>query len=109
LTVIVSGGIIRSTRHITGDVGMNVHLGETLEKFVGELIESGLYQSQSEVIREGLRLLKEREDLRKLKLEELRSDIRKGIDQLDRGEGVPFDAEAIKAEGRRRLAQQRNE
>ncbi len=84
---------------------MNVHLGETLDKFVAELIDSGLYQSQSEVIREGLRLLKEREDLRKLKLEELRRDIRKGIDQLDRGEGIPFDPEEIKAEGRKRLAQ----
>jgi antitoxin ParD1/3/4 len=35
---------------------MNVHLGETSDKFVAELLESGLYQSQSEVIREGLRL-----------------------------------------------------
>lgn len=36
---------------------MNVHLGETFDQFVTELIESGLYQSQSEVLREGLRLL----------------------------------------------------
>ncbi len=85
---------------------MNVHLGETFDKFVAELIASGLYQSQSEVIRDGLRLLKEREDLRKLKLEELRREVRIGIDQLDRGESVPFDAEAIKAEGKKRLAQQ---
>ncbi|BAZ00463.1 hypothetical protein NIES37_44550 [Tolypothrix tenuis PCC 7101] len=81
---------------------MNVHLGETLDKFVAELIASGLYQSQSEVIREGLRLLKEREDLRKLKLEELRRDIHKGIDQLERGEFITYTstqdlAEEIKA------------
>ena len=86
---------------------MNVHLGETFNKFVAELIASGLYQSQSEVIQEGLRLLKEQEDLRKLKLEELRREIHKGIDSLERGEGTPFDVEEIKAEGRQRLAQKR--
>ncbi|KAB8314899.1 type II toxin-antitoxin system ParD family antitoxin [Tolypothrix campylonemoides VB511288] len=85
---------------------MNVHLGETFDKFVAELIESGLYQSQSEVIREGLRLLKEREDLRKLKLEALRHEVQIGIDQLDRGEGIAFDVEKIKAEGSKRLAQE---
>ncbi len=86
---------------------MNVHIGETFDKFVGELIASGLYQSQSEVVREGLRLLKEREDLRKLRLEELRCEIQVGIDQANRGELVPFDIEDIKVEGRRRLAEER--
>ncbi|MBD2212920.1 type II toxin-antitoxin system ParD family antitoxin [Nostoc linckia FACHB-104] len=91
---------------------MNVHLGETLDNFVAELIASGLYQSQSEVIREGLRLLKEREDLRKLKLEELRRDIHKGIDQLERGEFTTYSssqdlAEEIKATGRKNLAASR--
>jgi antitoxin ParD1/3/4 len=84
---------------------MNVHIGETLEKFVQDLIQTGLYQSQSEVIREGLRLLKEREDLRKLRLEELRSEIQRGIDSSARGESEPFDIEEIKAEGRKRLSQ----
>ena len=54
---------------------MNVHLGTTFDQFVAELVDSGLYQSQSEVIREGLRLLKEREDLRKMRMEELRKEI----------------------------------
>jgi antitoxin ParD1/3/4 len=84
---------------------MNVHIGETLEKFVQDLIQTGLYQSQSEVIREGLRLLKEREDLRKLRLEELRSEIQRGIDSSARGESGPFDIGEIKAEGRKRLSQ----
>ncbi|MBW4678119.1 MAG: type II toxin-antitoxin system ParD family antitoxin [Desmonostoc geniculatum HA4340-LM1] len=91
---------------------MNVHLGETLDKFVAELIASGLYQSQSEVIREGLRLLKEREDLRKLKLEDLRREIHKGLDQLERGEFTIYTssqdlAEEIKATGREKLASSR--
>ncbi len=86
---------------------MNVHLGETFDKFVAELLAGGEYQSQSEVVREGLRLLKEREDLRKLRLEELRREVQVGIDQANRGEVVPFDVEDIKAEGRRRLAEER--
>lgn len=57
---------------------MNVHLGQTFDKFVADLISTGLYQSQSEVIREGLRLLKEKEDLRKAKLSELRYEIQLG-------------------------------
>ncbi|MBC6434836.1 type II toxin-antitoxin system ParD family antitoxin [Nostoc sp. HG1] len=86
---------------------MNVHLGETFDKFVAELIASGLYQSQSEVMREGLRLLKEREDIRKLRLEELRREVQLGIDQISRGEFTTYTnanelADEIKATGRRR-------
>jgi antitoxin ParD1/3/4 len=67
---------------------MNANLGPVLEEFVAELLESGLYQSQSEVVREGLRLLKEREDLKKLRLRELRKEIALGSEQADRGEFV---------------------
>ncbi|MCM0591919.1 MAG: type II toxin-antitoxin system ParD family antitoxin [Gloeotrichia echinulata IR180] len=88
---------------------MNVHLGQTFDKFVAELIESGLYQSQSEVIREGLRLLKEREDLRNLKLQQLRREIQVGIDQLERGELTTYTssqelADEIKTKGRQKIA-----
>ena len=67
---------------------MNANLGQVLEQFVTELVDSGLYQSQSEVIREGLRLLKEREELKKLRLEEIRKEIIRGSEQADRGEFV---------------------
>ncbi|MBE9036010.1 type II toxin-antitoxin system ParD family antitoxin [aff. Roholtiella sp. LEGE 12411] len=90
---------------------MNVHLGETFDKFVAELIASGLYQSQSEIIREGLRLLKEREDIRKLRLEELRREVQLGIDQISQGEFTTYAssnqlADEIKATGRRRQKNQ---
>lgn len=75
---------------------MNVNLGETLDRFVEELVESGNYQSQSEVVREGLRMLKDREDFKKMRLEELRREVKIGLDQLDRGEGIP--AEEVFAE-----------
>ena len=44
---------------------MNVSLTPELEKFVDNKVESGLYNNASEVVREGLRLLKEHDELRK--------------------------------------------
>ncbi len=67
---------------------MNVSLTPELEKLVESKVKSGRYQSASEVIREGLRLLDEQDRLRKAQLEEVRRSIQIGIDQLDRGEGV---------------------
>lgn len=84
---------------------MNVNLGPAFDQFVAELLASGLYQSQSEVLREGLRLLKEREDLRKARLEALRKEIAIGIEQADRGEFV--DGERGFQELRRRSGERR--
>ena len=42
---------------------MNISLTRELEEFVAKKVESGLYQTASEVVREGLRLLRERDDL----------------------------------------------
>jgi len=65
---------------------MNVNLGDTFDRFIAQLLESGHYQSQSEVVREGLRLLKEREELRALRLLQLRSELDKGLKDLDTGD-----------------------
>ncbi len=71
---------------------MNVHLGETLERFITDLVKAGNYQTQSEVVREGLRLLQDREVLRSMQLAELRKDIRQGMEDLDAGRSVPAKA-----------------
>ncbi len=68
---------------------MNVNLGPVFDHFVTELVGTGLYQSQSEVVREGLRLLQEREQMKQLRLSELRREIAVGAEQADRGELVP--------------------
>src|SRR5436309_8143952 len=66
---------------------MNVSLTPELERLVNERVESGLYQTASEVVREALRLLKERDQAR----EQLRADVQAGFDQLARGEGRAYD------------------
>jgi len=78
---------------------MNVSLTPKLEQYVQEKVSSGLYYSASEVIREGLRLLKEREQFQQTRLQELRQEIQVG---LDRGEATPLDMPAIKVASRQR-------
>ena len=83
---------------------MDVTLTPEFERLIHDKVASGLYTSEDEVIWEALRLLKDRDELRILAVEDLRREVQKGLDQLDRGESVLLDAERIKAEGRRRLA-----
>jgi len=84
---------------------MNVNLGTVFDSFIAKLLQSGLYQSQSEIVREGLRLLKEREELKNLRLAELRKEIAVGSDQADRGEFV--DGPQAFAKIRRRSAKRK--
>src|SRR4051812_48758556 len=80
-------------------------IGKHFEEFIASLIASGRYSTASEIIRDGLRLIEEREQGREAKLEWLRKEIQKG---LDSGPGCEFDpktlAEEVKVRGRRRLA-----
>ena len=89
---------------------MNVSLTPELEQYVNNRVQSGLYHSASEVIREGLRLLKEKDEIHQRKLEDLRREIQIGIDQADRGQVSAFTKETlkdIKDQGRKRLAGER--
>jgi antitoxin ParD1/3/4 len=83
-------------------MGMNINLTPHLEKLVREKIASGLYTSASEVVREALRLMDEKDQLHVAKLDQLRQDIRQG---LDSGPATEWDPEEIKRQGRARLAQ----
>ena len=78
-------------------------IGKHFEGMIEGLIESGRYSTASEVMREGLRLVEEREERRKARLEALRVEIQKGFDSGPMEEvGDMF--ERIRAQGRKRLA-----
>ena len=70
-------------------------------------VASGRCQTASEVVRDGLRLLEEREQTREAALGELRAKLRRGIAQADRGEVVDGGAvfEEIRQLSARRRAQ----
>lgn len=85
---------------------MNVSLTPELEQFIQAKLTSGTYHSASEVIREGLRLLKERDQLQEMNLAALREEILKGVQQADQGMFSDSTIENIKAEGRQRLLDQ---
>ena len=84
---------------------MNVSLTPQLESFVKQKVSTGLYNSVSEVIREALRLLEEKDALKTMRLQALRTDIQVGIDSLDKGEGKSLDIDAIKTRGREIMSQ----
>jgi antitoxin ParD1/3/4 len=66
-------------RGFPSEVGsMNVSLTPELEQLIRKKVESGLYLSASEVVREALRLLEERDRSHATKLEELRKAIQLG-------------------------------
>jgi antitoxin ParD1/3/4 len=85
---------------------MNVNLSPQLEELVRQKVASGLYTSASEVVREALRLMEEQDRIRAVKLEQLRQDIREG---LDSGPATPWSLDEAKQEGRRRRAERLGE
>ena len=84
---------------------MNVNLSPQLDQMVRQKVASGLYTSPSEVVREALRLMEQQDCIRSAKLEQLRHDIRDGINS---GESSVWDPEEIKQEGRKIRAARTN-
>ena len=68
---------------------MHVSLTPHLEELVRDKVKSGLYNSASEVVREALRLMDDRDRVREMRLEDLRKEIQIGVDQIERGEVTP--------------------
>ena len=79
-------------------MGMNVNLTPQLEEMVRAKVASGLYSSASEVVREALRLMSERDELRALKQAQLRADVQAGFES---GPAEPWSAEEIKVRARK--------
>jgi len=64
---------------------MNVSLTPELESIINNKVKKGLYGSASEVVREAIRLLQQRDETQEAKLAALRIEIQKGIDDLEAG------------------------
>lgn len=86
---------------------MNVSLSRQLRGFIERKVRTGKYQTASEVVREGLRLIEDRDTQRALQLRRLRDEIQVGLDQIEKGQVAPLNMKKIKAEGRKRLAARR--
>jgi len=69
---------------------MNVSLTPEFDQFIAGKVKSGHYHSASEVVREALRLLKERDALQEVRLEELRKQVSEGFAQIERGDYLEF-------------------
>lgn len=89
---------------------MNVSLTPQLERMIAQKVKSGNYQTASEVVREGLRLIQRRDQ----EIERVRALVKVGDDQIERGEYIEVDQqglkqlfEDVKARGRKRLAVER--
>jgi len=67
---------------------MNVSLTPQLEKFVSAKVESGRYNSASEVVREALRLLEEHDEARATQLGEFNRELGRRLGSMDRGQSV---------------------
>ncbi|HEX3356375.1 MAG TPA: type II toxin-antitoxin system ParD family antitoxin [Tepidisphaeraceae bacterium] len=81
---------------------LNVSLTPELEKFVQNRVSSGRYQTASEVIREGLRLLEDREKERDATFKSLESKLKRAAAQADRGELIDPDVVLKKIEKMKR-------
>lgn len=71
----------------------NVVLTNHQASFVEQLVTSGRYQNVSEVLREGLRLVEQREVEDASRLEILRSAVRAGIEDIEAGRFITFDTQ----------------
>ena len=87
---------------------MNVSLTPELEAYVARKVSSGRYNSASEVVREALRLLEERDQSRDSQIARFNHELRSRLASLDRGEHV--DARAArerlnrKSQARRKIS-----
>jgi antitoxin ParD1/3/4 len=86
-------------------VSVNVNLTPELEELVQRKVASGLYNNQSEVVREALRLLALQDQVREAHAKSLRKALAEGLAQADRGELI--DGQAVVAEVRKALRRRR--
>ena len=72
---------------------MSLQLSPELEEIIEGRVKSGRYRSASEVVREALGLLEERDQMLAVRRDEIREQISEGLASLRAGQGV--DGEAV--------------
>jgi antitoxin ParD1/3/4 len=85
---------------------MNISLTSELDSWVHGKVKSGFYNSASEVVRESLRLLKDRDQQKEVLLAELKSELHLGLRQINTGLSEEFTEKTvvgIKSSGRKKL------
>jgi antitoxin ParD1/3/4 len=80
-------------------MGMNVNLTPQLEELVRSKVATGMYNSASEVVRDALRLMAQHDQVHRVKLEQLRQEIKLG---LNSGDASTWDAVSFKRQARQR-------
>ncbi len=88
-------------------MSLNISLPPELENRVRQHVESGLYSSASEVIREALRLFEAYQGVQAANLASLKADIVQGVADIEAGRVRELDMNEIKQRGRATLAARR--
>ncbi|KAF0116355.1 MAG: hypothetical protein FD150_525 [Rhodobacteraceae bacterium] len=70
----------------------NVHLTKQMQEYAEAQIEAGAYANLSEVVREGMRSLMEKDRLRAFR--ELKAELELALAEAEAGHHAPFDVEA---------------
>jgi antitoxin ParD1/3/4 len=66
----------------------NINLTDHLDRFIERGVATGRYGNASEIVREALRLLEQRQQEGARKLQALRKAAREGFDEIDQGQGI---------------------
>ena len=83
---------------------MNISITPELEEMIGRKVKTGMYNSASEVIREGLRLLKEQDELKELRMKELKKEIQNGYESASGGSVAEWDLKQFQDKVRARAS-----
>jgi antitoxin ParD1/3/4 len=89
-------------------MSLTTTLPPDLATFVQDKVASGTYETENEVIREALRLLRERDQVREMRLAALRGEIQVALDESARGQVAPLDMAEIKRTAAESFAQNEN-
>lgn len=81
-------------------VARNISFTEQHDHLIDEKLAAGAYQTASEVVRDAMRLLQERDQLHQERVAKVRAKIEKGWEQSERGQMV--DGTAVEAHFRKR-------